>query len=294
MSGKYIQKYLDYLLYQRKFSKHTILAYEKDLGQFSYYLQHQFEMSEVAPATKQMLRSWIVSLVEEKKAPATVNRKLSAVKSFYKYLLREGVVDVNPASSVKNLKLPDRLPKAISEREAASFFDNLKMEGSYEEVTSNVIMSLLYHTGIRRNELISLKLLDVDLSKGQLKVLGKRKKERILPIGKELRLHLSSYLNIREELGLSGENFFLTKRGNPLYDKWVYKVVNTALAEASLVDQKSPHVMRHSFATHLLQKRADLHAIKELLGHKDLSATQIYAHSSIEHLKEIYQKHPKA
>jgi len=294
MSGKLTQTYLDYLLFQRKFSEHTVKAYENDLNQFSNFLSIQFDCSNLAMAKKSMVRSWLVELVEQKHSPRTVNRKLSSVKSFYRYLLKEGEVNSNPASTLKNLKLPERLPKAVSLKEANGIFDSMDFEGSYEEVMANVVLSLLYHTGIRRAELISLKSANVDFSKRQLKVLGKRNKERILPLGDELLDHLMRYDKLKTELGLSGESFFLTKSGNPLYDKWVYRSVNKILGAYSLVDQKSPHVMRHSFATHLLNQGAELNAIKELLGHKNLSATQIYAHSSIEHLKVIHKKHPKA
>lgn len=294
MDRDFTGKYLDYLRFQRKFSEHTLLAYSKDLSQFNTFLEEEFDCTDPGAVQRQFIRSWIVSMVESGMVPRTINRKLSSVKSYFRYLVKSKFVVSDPAQGIRNLKVPGRLPKAITQTEANNAMDSFEESDDYEVALSTAIFSTLYHTGMRRAELISLKEADVDLVKGHLRVMGKRKKERIIPIGDELKEHLRAYSLRKNELSLSNDCFFLTNKGNPLYPKKVYRIVNDILTVFSRADQKSPHVLRHSFATHLLERGAGMHAIRELLGHKDLSATQIYAHNDIAHLKEVLKLHPKS
>jgi len=294
MDRDFTEKYLDYLRFQRKFSEQTLLAYSKDLSQFHLFLEEEFECKGADQVQRQFIRSWVVQLAEDGMSPRTVNRKLSSVKSFFRYLVKHGHVEKDPAQGIRNLKVPGRLPKSITQNEANRAMDALDMSGDYDDALGAAVFSTLYHTGMRRAELIDLKDADVDLVKGQLRVMGKRRKERIIPVGDELKGHLEAYSAIKSEHSLSDDRYFLTKRGNPLYPKKVYTIVNDILTVFSRADQKSPHVLRHSFATHLLERGAGMHAIRELLGHKDLSATQIYAHNDIAHLKEVLKLHPKS
>ncbi|MCB9246874.1 MAG: tyrosine-type recombinase/integrase [Flavobacteriales bacterium] len=294
MQEKYINAFVDYLSFQRKYSPHTLEAYRTDLYQFSQFISRQFEYTDPVEADRDSIRSWIVELVEEGVSPRSVNRKLSSLKSFYKYMLREGVLKLNPAANVRNVKTPERLPKALRVQDVNAMMDQFDFRGTYNDVLGQTILSLLYHTGIRRAELIGLRDIDTDLVNGRIKVMGKRRKERILPLGREAISHLGTYKELKVELGLKGEHFFLTEKGNMLYPALVHRLVQSNLSIWTNSSQKSPHVMRHSFATHLLRNGADLNAIKELLGHSSLSATQIYTNNSIEHLKEVHKKHPKS
>lgn len=294
MQEKNVHAFIDYLQFQRRYSLHTIEAYKVDLVQFSRFISGEFDIDLISESGRDMIRSWIVDLVEKGVSPRSVNRKLSTLKSYFKYLVREGLVESNPAATVRNVKTPERLPKALRLQEANSMLDHFDFEGTYNNILGQTIVSLLYHTGIRRAELIGLTARDTDLLNGRIKVLGKRRKERIIPLGAEVVGHLTTYENLKKELGLSGSYFFLTEKGNALYPALVHRLVQSNLSLWTKSAQKSPHVMRHSFATHLLRNGADLNAIKELLGHSNLSATQIYTNNSIEHLKEVHKKHPKA
>jgi integrase/recombinase XerC len=294
MPNHLTQKYLDHLQFQRRYSEHTLSAYRSDLNQFYDYLEHVCGVSDWTMVHRDMLRSWISELMESNMQARTVNRKLSAVKSFMAFLYKQELIESNPVKTVRNVKIPKRLPKALALKEANALMDGLRLDGNYSEILDAIILSVLYHTGIRRSELIGLRKQNVNLVKKQILVMGKGRKERLIPLGSEVIEHLKVYEDAKGVLGLSGESYFLTKTGNQLYPKFVYNSIRAQLMHATTAGQKSPHVLRHSFATHLLQNGADLNAIKELLGHKSLNATQIYANNSIEHLKLVYKKHPKA
>jgi len=294
MAGDFTRKYIDYLRFQRQFSEHTTLAYRVDLSQFHQFLLSEFELDDIRQCERSFIRSWVVQLVSSGMAERTVNRKLSAVKSYFRYLYKNSLIASDPATGIRNLKVPGRLPKAITQAEANLTMDSFGFESDYEGALEVAVFSTLYHTGMRRAELIGLRDVDVDLPYSKLRVLGKRRKERIIPIGEELHKHLRHFAELRDREAFSADTFFLTKTGKPLYPKKVYRIVYKLLSIYSKADQKSPHVLRHSFATHLLERGAGMHAIRELLGHKDLSATQIYAQNDIAHLKEVMKLHPKS
>ncbi|MCO4818219.1 MAG: tyrosine-type recombinase/integrase [Bacteroidetes bacterium] len=292
-TARLFQNYLDYLSFQKSYSSHTVDAYLKDLEQFGAYQAKEFDVSAFQETNTAIIRSWVVFLMEAQMTATTVNRKLSTLKSFFKYLRMMDVIEVNPAAKVRNLKLPAKIPSYVRKAEANRLFDDISSVTGEASLESTV-MALLYNTGIRRAELIGLKAEDVDLVKGQIKVFGKGKKERIVPIGKEMVSQLEKYITTSREQENPSNHFFVLPNGKPLYPKWVYNCVNKWLKQYSNVEKKSPHVLRHSFATHLLQNGAEIAAIKELLGHSSLASTQIYAQSDIAHLKKVHKLHPKS
>lgn len=303
MLDKRIENFTDYLSYEKHFSPHTIGAYTSDLAQFSSYLKEQFEIDEVEQVNHQMIRSWLVELMNQKVTSRSVARKLSTLKTFYKYLLREGVVDTNPLAKVQPPKVEKRLPVFVEEKPMQRLFDEQKgLDGEivtfgqdYEGKRNRLLILLFYTTGIRLSELIGLKQVDIDFYKQTIKVLGKRNKERIIPVTRELMAEIATFIELKQVENMNIDYLLLTKRGEKLYPKLVYTIVKTYLTHVTSIEKRSPHVLRHTFATHLLNKGADLNAIKELLGHANLAATQVYTHNSIERLKSIYKnKHPRA
>jgi integrase/recombinase XerC len=266
--------------------------------QFERYLNEVYLTYKVGQVTDQMIRSWLAEMIEEGLSAKTVNRKISTLRSFFRYLMRQSVISVNPAIKIQGPKQKKRLPVYVEERKMDILFSRDIDFGSFSELRDLLVMEFFYATGVRRAELIGLRLQDVYFDEKQVKVLGKRNKERIIPIGDHLLPLLKSYLELREEV-LSADNdtdlVFLTEKGKKMYPKLVYRIVNSYLSTVSTQDKKSPHVLRHTFATHMLNNGADLNAVKELLGHASLAATQIYTHNTIEKLKMIYQQaHPKA
>jgi integrase/recombinase XerC len=242
-----------------------------------------------------MIRSWLAELNAEGMKPTTIKRKVSSLKSFYTYLIREGTIGDNPASRLSTPKNQKRLPVYVNKSETNRMLDGLELTGSYKEIISAVIIFTLYHTGIRLSELLNLKTENVDFVRNTLKVLGKRNKERIIPFGIELHVVLQRLSEIKEEKQLTGDYLLCNENGSKLYPVYIYRVVNTMLRANTSATKKSPHVLRHSLATHLLHNGADLNSIKELLGHSQLTATQIYTHNNIEELKATYKlAHPKS
>lgn len=236
----------------------------------------------------------MAELSGEQLASTSINRKISALKSFFTYLRREDVLGVNPASGVRNLKTPKRIPNFIKVKEADKIFDDQPDIDNHDAVLTFCVLSLLYQAGLRRSELVGLKSHCVSLGQKQIKVLGKGNKERIVPITDEMCRLFKIYQTSRQKIDNNSDNFFIFGNGKPIYDKWVYRMVKKELSKGSDVAKKSPHVLRHSFATHLLQRGADINAIKELLGHSSLAATQIYAHNDVARLKKIHKLHPKS
>ncbi|MCE2495775.1 MAG: tyrosine-type recombinase/integrase [Flavobacteriales bacterium] len=288
--------FFDHLSHERRYSEHTLRAYRTDLDQFKEFLLAVYENEDLMDVRGPMVRSWIVSLMNENYEPRSVQRKATSLKTFYKFLLHEGVIDKNPTAQLQTPKVRKRLPVVVPEEDLGALLDQRFFEDGYEGVRDRLIVMLLYHTGMRRAELIGLLERDVDLGRGQLKVLGKRNKERMIPIQTELAKAIEDYQREKEGLhrAVEAEELLLTQKGKKLYPKLVYRVVNRYLSYVSSVEKKSPHVLRHSFATHLLNAGAELSAIKELLGHANLSATQVYTHHSVEHLKKVYnQAHPR-
>lgn len=292
-----INLFLEYLQNHKRYSAHTITAYKNDLGGFRDFLFQSYEIEdEWGEVSHHMIREWVVSLMEGDVSPRSVNRKLSAVKSFYKYLLREGRVESNPAIRVVAPKQKKKLLRVASEDDMSDLLNNDLFPGDFWGRTQRAIVFTFYHTGIRLSELINVKVGDVDLSQAKLTVLGKRNKERSVPLTPALKSELEVYLKEREGCFKSSESdfLFLSIRGNKLYPKLVYNTINTYLSLVSDLEKRSPHVLRHSFATHMLNRGADLNSIKELLGHSSLSATQVYTHNSIDQLKHLYnQAHPR-
>lgn len=293
----YIHSFLEYLQHHKRYSVHTITAYKNDLESFEEFLKDTLEISnQCGEVSHHMIRDWVVSLVENDISARSVNRKLSAVKSFYKYLLREGVVEVNPANRVVAPKQKKKLLRVASEDDMGMLIDSDVFPPDYWGRTQRAILYTFYHTGIRLSELISLTVADVDFAQQKLSVTGKRNKQRSVPLTPGLKDELQSYLEVRSAVhGVdSVSELFLTIKGNKLYPKLVYNTINTYLSFVSDLEKKSPHVLRHSFATHMLNRGADLNSIKELLGHSNLSATQVYTHNSIDKLKHLYnQAHPR-
>jgi integrase/recombinase XerC len=291
----HILAFCDYLTHQRRYSLHTVTAYKKDLEQFQQYLNTEFETTSFKNVSPTFIRSWIVYLIEHEISARTINRKISSLKSFYKYLLKNNIVENNPLLKIITPKTSKRLPVFVGENEISDLLNNIKFENSYEGVRNQLILELFYATGTRLSELIELKINDIDFSNSLIKVLGKRNKERIIPIGKNLSEMITKYIVERDSLAEKENFLFLTKNGKKLYPKLVYEMVNYYLSKVTTISKKSPHVLRHTFATHMLNNGADLNTIKEILGHANLSATQVYTHNTIEKLKNIHkQAHPKA
>ncbi|MBK8700685.1 MAG: tyrosine-type recombinase/integrase [Saprospiraceae bacterium] len=295
-----IGAFTEHLEKVKKYSAHTVLSYGQDLSQFVAYLEQQYELSDLNAANHLMIRSWVVSLSKEGITSRSINRKLSALNSFYKYALRNGALIKNPMKKVVAPKSGKRLPSFVSEEEIPMIMNSIDPKvGEYEQRRDAIILFLLYTTGMRRSELINMRIEDINFSRRDIRVIGKGKKERIIPTPPESMQVLREFIEVRnahfQEKSVEGSYLLLSGKAGKMDPRTVYGIVNRYLKLAQSAEKKSPHVLRHSFATHLLNHGADINAIKELLGHANLSATQVYTHNSIERLKEIYQKfHPKA
>jgi len=292
-----LKSFITYLTHEKRYSPHTITSYQTDLYEFDEYIKNAFHLT--FPEIKHThIRSYMVDLMEKKKSESSINRKISAIRSFYKFLLKEEKVDQNPAILIKAPKIPKRLPVFIDSQKMDQLLDTgHHFNESFESVRDHLVIELLFGTGMRLAELIQLKDTDVDIYSGTIKVLGKRNKERIIPINKPLVNQVNSYIELKKLQNFNNNllNLIVTNTGAAAYPKLVYRIVTSYLNHVSTNDKKSPHVLRHSYATTLLNAGADLNAIKELLGHASLAATQVYTHNSIERLKTIYkQAHPKA
>jgi len=291
-----IQAFSDYLSLEKTYSKHTVLAYIKDIKSFQEFLKEQHEAADISAAGYSEIRQWIVELVDSSISNRTINRKVSSLNTYYKFLMKTAAIEVNPLKQHKALKVGKKLQLPFSEQELISVFENFIEIDDFESSRNHLIIELFYATGIRRIELVNLKISDVDFSNKQIKVLGKRNKERYIPMVASLVLSLKRYLNYRSHLEVIEDKdvLFLTKKGLKIYEMLVYRIINKYFSEASSKAKCSPHVLRHSFATHLLNQGADLNAVKDLLGHTSLAATQVYTHSSIAELKKVYAKsHPR-
>jgi integrase/recombinase XerC len=285
-----ISQFLDQLKFEKKFSLHTQVAYQNDLKQFSDFLYLEYQIDSIEPIKHLLVRSWIAQFLEKGLNARSVNRKLSTLKSFFKYALREHWIEIDPMAKIQGPKMGKKLPVFMEEKNMQHLLDDVEMDP-----TEALIIQLFYYTGIRLSELISLKTTSIDFYRQQIKVLGKRNKERIIPITTELTSLLKQHIEENQMKKGADEYLFSTKTGKKLYPRYVYDLVKRNLNLVSTLQKKSPHVLRHTFATHLLNAGADLNAIKELLGHANLAATQVYTHNSIERLKSVYKnKHPRA
>jgi len=291
----YKDDFLSYLRFEKRYSPHTVASYDNDLKQFHIFCKQTGSGSYELDSS--MIRLWIVSLLEQGVSARSVNRKLSTLKTFSRYLIRQGVISVNPLNKVLKPKMSKRIPAFVDEEKLNEFLDNYEFGEDYAGKRNQVIIELLYQTGMRRSELIGLKIGSVNFRENHLRVLGKRNKERLIPINNDLGRRLEEYIELRNDTFpmQNNEYLLLTLKAQPVYPKLVYRIITEFLKLVTTLDKKSPHVLRHSFATHLLNRGADLNAIKELLGHANLSATQVYTHNTFEKLKNIYkQAHPRA
>ena len=285
-------KFITYLSSEKRFSEHTIKSYATDLKQFTSFLSSEFQIiDEINEISFQIIRTWIASLLEKGINPRSVNRKISTLKTYFKFLIREGELIENPMTKVVAPKSKTRLPVFIEEDQIASLLNEVQFESGFIGQRNKLIIELFYVTGVRLSELINIKISDVNLINKSIKVLGKRNKERIIPITS----NMTNAINIFIESDKKNTYLFTDSEGKKLYTKLVYRTVNKYIGKISSVNKKSPHILRHTFATHMLNNGADINAIKELLGHANLSATQVYTHNTIEKLKTVYkQAHPRA
>jgi integrase/recombinase XerC len=292
--------FLNYLTVERRFSKHTIISYKTDLSQFEKFIKDSYELEDIKEVSHLYIRSWVVSLMENGIDPKSVNRKITALRSFYKFLIKTEVIDKNPMLKIQAPKVSKKLPEFLDEKKMDVLFDNMsKGCDLYEEVRDFLILDFFYRTGVRLSELIELKINNVNFHNLTITVTGKRNKVRQIPITIGFKQNLERFLKLRKEF-LNGLNvdchyFFTDNKGNKMYPVFVYRIVKTNIKMVSTGKKKSPHILRHTFATTMLNNGADINAIKELLGHSNLSATQVYTHNTIEKLKEVYkQAFPKA
>jgi integrase/recombinase XerC len=288
--------FLDYLNLEKNYSKHTLVAYHKDLEGFREFASSEFDFSEINNVSYAIIRSWVVKLVDDKVSNSTINRKISSLRTYYKFLLKIGDIQVSPLAKHKVLKTAKKLQVPFSEKEIENVLEILKEEDSFVGVRNKLIVELFYSTGIRRGELVNLKLNDISDSQKTIKVLGKRNKERIIPLLSSVLNTVASYLEYRKSLSSIKDvhYLFLTEKGAKIYETLVYRVINNYFSKASEKVKRSPHILRHSFATHMLNEGADIKSVKELLGHSSLASTQIYANNSISKLKQVYKNaHPR-
>ena len=299
-----IQAFLEYLQHEKRYAAHTLKSYRADLLQFEAYLQMQYEIEDLKKVHAVYIRSWLVHLINKGNTNKTLNRKLSSLKSFYKFSLSRDLLTQNPASKIVAPKVKKRLPEVVRADDLQNDFDWMNCY-DFEILRNYLVVELLYQTGMRRAELLALKLSDINFMQSKCKVLGKGNKERNIPLGAELISLIKHYLKIRsdylkdlqaeaESIEHLIEHVIITMKGKKAYPKLIYRIVNSDLSRSTTNKKKSPHVLRHSFATHLLDSGAELNAVKELLGHSSLAATQIYTHNSIKQLKDLYKRaHPK-
>ncbi|TPE44877.1 tyrosine-type recombinase/integrase [Pontibacter mangrovi] len=292
-----MELFFKYLQYEKRYSPHTLTSYHTDLGQFAGYLKEVYQITDAAEADHTIIRSWILTLVQNNIKPRSINRKIACLRSYYKFLQAQERIKVNPMLRIKAPKASKKLPAFVQEEPFNNLLDSFTFEDTFEGQRDRLILEFLYGTGIRLAELINIEPTDISLSAKTVRVLGKGNKERILPLNDSLLLALDAYK--AEKKHFFGDNnsvkLLVTNKARPLYPKFVYRVVKKYISLITTSEHNSPHVLRHSFATHLLNKGADLNAIKDLLGHASLAATQVYTHNSIEQLKSIFEKaHPKA
>ncbi len=290
-----IDSFLEYLLLERKYSKHTITAYQHDLKSFEGFCVFEFDILEIESVDYSHIRSWIVQLVDDDVSNSSINRKVSSLRSFYKFLQKIELIKINPLVKHRALKTVKKVQVPFTENEIGDVIFNLNKESTYIGVRNRLIVELFYSTGIRRIELVELRISTVDVVGASIKVLGKRNKERILPLIPSVVETLTDYISMRKELKPVSDHLFLTGKGNKIYETLVYRVINNYFSKVSTKAKKSPHILRHSFATHLLNQGADLNSVKELLGHSSLASTQVYTHNSLEKIKKTYnQAHPRS
>ncbi len=294
------EAFLNYLKFEKRYSSKTVESYKTDILQFFHFIKLEFELEDALHVKNNQIRAFVVQLVNDKRKPTSIKRKISALKSFYKYHQKIGKLKTNPADKINSPKIPERLPKFVEQQKINNLFEEPEkyFKNTFEGMQEKLLIDVLYSTGMRRQELINLKWSDINFSSNQVKVTGKGNKQRLIPIGNELvnslRIFQNTQINQLKNIPKAAY-VFLTKDGNQLYPNYVYRIVKLHIGHCSTAEKKSPHVLRHSFATHMSNNGAKLNDIKELLGHASLASTQVYTHNTIEQLKEIYKlSHPKA
>ncbi|MGC3942944.1 MAG: tyrosine-type recombinase/integrase [Chryseolinea sp.] len=288
--------FFKYLQYEKRLSKHTLVAYQSDIEQFQDFVKSVYETQGLSDATYSMVRSWIIDLTEKKVQAVSINRKIASLKAFYKFLLSQGTITTNPCDRIATLKTSKRLPSFVRESEMEKVLPE-PTSGDFESIRDHLVLELFYSTGIRLSELIGLKDQAFNFADRTVKVLGKRNKERVVPYNKSLVDSLRNYVALRNrEIGEHPEGyFFVTNEGKKSYPMLIYRIVKSRLLHSTTAERKSPHILRHTYATHLLDRGAELNAVKDLLGHSSLAATQVYTHNSIEKIKRVFElAHPKA
>jgi len=291
-----IQPFLDFLKFEKRFSQHTVTSYQNDLTSFFDYIIMQYGETSLPQVSHIFIRSWLASLKDEGLVAKSINRKISTLRSFFKYQVKRGVLEMTPMAKIISPKNEKALPQFVAEKDISTLLQHVEFTNDWKGKTERLLLSLFYNTGMRLNELINLKESGFNASNYSLKILGKGNKERILPLSKDVVLDIQQYIDSKsDQPGLSNEFVFVNARGKQLAPRSVYASVKKYLGLVTTIDKKSPHVLRHSFATHLMNNGADLNAVKELLGHSSLAATQVYTHNTIEKLKNVHKKaHPKA
>ena len=292
-----IQPFLDYLKFEKRYSAHTLTSYQTDLVDFFDYLNIQFGNMPLKDISHTYVRSWLAGIKDKGLTSKSINRKISSLKSFFKYHLKTGSINDTPMAKVISPKINKRLPVFVKERDTKKLVEALNQSTEdWKSLNAKMIITIFYETGMRLSELITLKEKQIDFSRSHIKVLGKGNKERIIPVSKKVIISIREYQQLKKKNFEQPVDFLLTtEKGKKLYPKYAYLLVNQYLGQASTLDKKSPHVLRHTFATHLMNNGADLNAVKELLGHSSLASTQVYTHNTIEKLKDVHKKaHPKA
>ena len=292
-----IQAFLDYLKYQKRYSQHTIISYENDLKDFFDFIEAKYGPLSLSEISTTLTRTWLANLKRNKMVSKSINRKISTLKSFFKYQLRKETITVSPMTSIVSLKVSKRLPSFIEENDINNLFQHVEFPDTWEGKTNRLLLQIFYQTGMRLSELINLKESQIDKANRNIKVLGKGNKERIIPMNKDLLADVFGYISEKKRKDENTDTVYLliNGKGKKLQPKYVYNIVREYLGYVTTNDRKSPHILRHSFATHLTNNGADINAVKELLGHSSLAATQIYTHNSIEKLKDIHKKsHPRS
>jgi integrase/recombinase XerC len=295
MFDERLTDFIQYLRFEKRYSAHTLTAYQKDLEQFRDFLSKEFALTELSSITHFHIRGWLAGMKGDKQTARTINRKISSLNSYFKYLLKLGFAEKNPVRQLHAQRLPERLPVYLKETETEKLLEENDFEPGFKGATDRLICELLYNTGMRRNELQQLKETDIEWSLNQIRILGKGNKERLVPVSPVVLDSMRDYIDDKHKQKVYDDKYLLnTENGKQLYAGYIYRVVKEHLSDVTTLQKKSPHVLRHTFATHLLNNGANIQAIKDLLGHSSLAATQVYTHNNIDKLKEIHrQNHPR-
>lgn len=289
------EKFLQYIQIEKRYSTNTLVSYKKDLEQFQVFLRMHYADVPLDRVVYHQVRSWVVYLMQEGINPRSINRKLSTLRSFYKFLLRTRVIKQNPMQGLQGPKTSKRNPTFVPESGMEQLLDKLIFPEGFEGVRDRALLETFYFTGIRRAELMGIREEDIDFEMHTLKVLGKRNKERLVPLSPVLEKLLKTYMQEKNNAGFHSEHLFVDNKGRPVHARFVYSIVNKYLSAVTTIERKSPHILRHTFATHMLNNGAELNAIKEIMGHASLAATQVYTHNSLEKLKKVHKKaHPRS